>query len=98
MQVRFLHSRLLYTLTAVLSSVKDIHASLTDVWTSPLLSAYLHKNHDQSIASFHGIKSSRLAKTRRKAAVAAEEPDNEELQVVKQLQAKLDVIPLSSWK
>ncbi|KAJ4483220.1 snRNA-activating protein of 50kDa MW C terminal-domain-containing protein [Lentinula aciculospora] len=76
-------------------SVADIHNSLVDIWDSPMLSAYLYRSHDTAIASLLG-NTSRLAKTRKRSAMAPESYD--ELQDVQQLQARLDAVPLSSWK
>ncbi|KAJ3989881.1 snRNA-activating protein of 50kDa MW C terminal-domain-containing protein [Lentinula detonsa] len=76
-------------------SVADIQSSLTSVWNSPMLSAYLYRSHDIAIASLHG-STSRLAKTRKRSAVASEL--YKELEDVQRLRANLDSIPLASWK
>ncbi|KAF9075436.1 hypothetical protein BDP27DRAFT_1415229 [Rhodocollybia butyracea] len=77
-------------------SVEDIRSSLTDTWSNPRLSAYLCKGHDKAITNIHVLKSSKLAKARKRTNPASE--PYAELQEVKQLQAKLDAVPLSSWK
>ncbi|KAJ3724718.1 snRNA-activating protein of 50kDa MW C terminal-domain-containing protein [Lentinula raphanica] len=76
-------------------SVADIQNSLMDVWQNPMLSAYLYRSSDVAIASLHG-STSKLAKTRKRSAASSESQN--ELQEVRELQSKLDAIPLSSWK
>ncbi|KAF5393256.1 hypothetical protein D9757_000760 [Collybiopsis confluens] len=77
-------------------SVHDIHASITDIWNNPKLSAYLYTSHDKAIAALHGTKSSKLAKTRKKTLTISASHD--ELQEIREIQAKLDAVSLSSWK
>lgn len=44
---------LYYNTNAHLTSVSDIKALLTNVWSTPTLSAHLAKGHDYAVASLH---------------------------------------------